>query len=199
MPKRILVWDFPTRVFHRLLVLNFAGVFYTADSERWRNIHVLCGYTMVGLIVFRLIWGFFGTRYARFTEFVRSPAVTILYLKQLSQKHPVGHNPTGAIAILLLLLLGFISCLSGWAIYEEIDGDELEKLHEYSAYFMLIVVLIHIAGVLVSSYLQGENLILAMITGKKQGETNQAIPNSYPLIALFLCIAVIIFWIFELK
>ena len=199
MPKRILVWDLPTRVFHWLLVLNFAGVFYTADSERWRNIHVLCGYTMVGLIVFRLIWGFFDTRYARFTEFVRSPAVTILYLKQLSQKHPVGHNPTGAIAILLLLLLGFISCLSGWAIYEEIDGDELEKLHEYSAYFMLIVVLIHIAGVLVSSYLQGENLILAMITGKKQGETNQAIPNSYPLIALFLCIAVIIFWIFELK
>jgi cytochrome b len=198
MTQRILVWDLPTRIFHWTLVLSFTGTFITGESERWRDIHVLLGYTVLGLIAFRLIWGFVGTRYARFAEFVRSPAYVIRYLARLARgqaEYPVGHNPVGAVAILLLLLLGIVSGVSGWAVYEEIGGDWLEALHEYTSNTMLAVVFAHIAGVLVSSYRQGENLVVAMITGKKQGEAHQAISGSYPLIALLLLTALIGFLI----
>ena len=198
MTQRILVWDLPTRIFHWTLVLSFTGTFITGESERWRDIHVLLGYTVLGLIAFRLIWGFVGTRYARFAEFVRSPAYVIRYLARLARgqaEYPVGHNPVGAVAILLLLLLGIASGVSGWAVYEEVSGDWLEALHEYTSKTLLAVVFAHIAGVLVSSYRQGENLIVAMITGRKQGEAHQAISGSYPLIALLLLTALIGFLI----
>ena len=162
------------------------------------GLHVLLGYTVLGLIGFRLIWGFVGTRYARFAEFVRSPAYVIRYLTQLTRgqaEYPVGYNPAGAVAILLLLLLGIASGVSGWAVFEEIAGDWLEALHALISEAMLAVVFAHIAGVLVSSYRQGENLILAMITGRKQGEAHQAISGSYPLIALLLLTALIGFLI----
>jgi cytochrome b len=129
---------------------------------------------------------------------VRSPAYVIRYLARLARgqaEYPVGHNPVGAVAILLLLLLGIVSGVSGWAVYEEIGGDWLEALHEYTSNTMLAVVFAHIAGVLVSSYRQGENLVVAMITGKKQGEAHQAISGSYPLIALLLLTALIGFLI----
>ena len=168
------------------------------ESERWCDIHVLLGYTVLGLIAFRLVWGFVGTRYARFAEFVRSPAYVIRYLAQLLRGHAwhsVGHNPAGAVAILLLLLLGIASGVSGWAVYEEIGGDWLEELHEFTSNAMLAVVFVHIAGVLVTSYLHGENLIVAMITGRKRGAANQAISSNYPLIAMLLLTALIGFWI----
>jgi cytochrome b len=189
MTQRILVWDLPTRIFHWSLALSFTGAFLTCESERLCNIHMLCGYTVLGLIFFRLVWGFVGTRYARFSEFVRSPACVIRYLLQLFKgraKHPVGHNPAGAVVILLLLLLGIASSISGWAVYEEIGGDWLEELHDYASYSMLAVVFVHIAGVLVTSYLQGENLIGAMITGRKPGNANQAISGNKAVIAMLL-------------
>jgi cytochrome b len=198
MVERVLVWDLPIRIFHWTLALSFAGAFLTAESERQRDIHVLLGYTVLGLIVFRLIWGFVGTRYARFAEFVHSPAYVIRYLAQLIRGHAeqsVGHNPAGAIAILLLLLFGIVSGISGWAVYEEIGGDWLEELHGFSSDIMLAVVFMHISGVLVASYLHGENLVVAMITGRKRGVANQAISSSYPLIAMLLLTALIGFWI----
>jgi cytochrome b len=198
MTQRILVWDLPTRIFHWTLVLSFAGAFLTGESERWRDFHVLLGYTVLGLIAFRVVWGFVGTRYVRFTVLVRCVPYVASYLAQLLRGHAwhsVGHNPAGAVAIVLLLLLGIASGVSGWAVYEEIGDDWLEKLHEFTSNAMLAVVLVHIAGVLVTSYLHGENLIVAMITGRKRGAGHQAISNSYPLIAMLLLTALIGFWI----
>ncbi len=198
MIRRILVWDLPTRIFHWTLVLSFIGAFLTAESERWRDIHVLFGYTVLGLITFRLAWGFAGTRYVRFAALVRCSTHVIRYLAQLVRGHawrPAGHNPANAVAILLLLLLGIASAISGWAVYEEIGGDWLEELHEFISNAMLAVVFVHIAGVLIVSYLQGENLIVSMITGRKRRAANQAISSSYPLIAMLLLTALIGFWI----
>ena len=200
MTERILVWDLPTRVFHWSLALSFAGAFVTGDSERWRDIHMLLGYTVLGLIAFRLVWGFVGSRYVRFAVLVRCFPYIIRYLAQLLRGHawhPVGHNPAGVVAIALLLLLGIASGGSGWAVYEEIGGDWLEKLHEFTSNAMLAVVFVHIAGVLLASYLHGENLIVAMITGRKRGAANQAISSSYPLIAMLLLTALIGFWIWS--
>ncbi len=197
MKQRILVWDLPTRIFHWSLALSFAGAFLTAESERWRDVHVVLGYTVLGLITFRLAWGLVGTRYARFAEFVRGPSAIIRYLAQLVGKHSehtVGHNPAGALAILLLLLMGIASGVSGWAVYAEIGGEWLEEMHEFIANAMLAVVLVHIAGVMVSSRLHKENLVLAMITGRKRGEAHQAIASSRPLMAILLLAGLVGFW-----
>ena len=76
----VLVWDVPVRVFHWLLVFGVAGAWLSAESERWRWWHETLGYTTLGLMAFRLVWGWVGTRHARFADFVRSPAVVLAYV-----------------------------------------------------------------------------------------------------------------------
>ena len=96
MSQSILVWDLPTRMFHWLLVLSFGGAFLTAESERYRDVHVMLGYTLLGLIAFRLLWGFFGSRYARFRTFLFRPREIVAYVSALVKgkaAHYVGHNP----------------------------------------------------------------------------------------------------------
>ena len=138
--RRILVWDVPTRVFHWLLVLSFTVAFLTAESERTRDIHVLSGYILLGLLAFRLLWGFIGTRYARFGSFLFGPGEVVSYVRSLVKHKPahyLGHNPAGSVAIWLLLALGFASAVSGVMVYQELGGDALEELHEVSSYAML--------------------------------------------------------------
>ena len=97
--SKLLVWDVPTRVFHWLLALSFAGAFVTAESERYRDVHVALGYTVLGLVAFRLVWGLIGTRYARFWSFAYGPRSVLTYVKSLftrSPQHHLGHNPAGS-------------------------------------------------------------------------------------------------------
>jgi cytochrome b len=193
----IKVWDLPTRVFHWSLAASFAGAYITAESERWRDVHVLLGYTLAGLIAFRLVWGVIGTRYARFTSFVFPPSRVVAYVKSLlagSPEHHVGHNPAGALAIFLLLGLGLVTAASGFMTYQEMGGEWLEDLHEGAANAMLAVVVIHLAGVVVSSLLHRENLVRSMLTGNKQGRSDEGIPRSRALVGIALLVAVLGFW-----
>lgn len=197
MKTRILVWDLPVRLFHWLLALSFAGAWLTAESERYRDVHVMLGYTLLGLIAFRLIWGLTGTRYARFAQFVRSPAAAVRYLKSLlssQPEHHVGHNPAGAIAILLLLALGIATGVSGWLTYNELGGEWLEEGHELFAGLMLGLVGIHVAGVIVGSLAHRENLARAMVTGYKQGEPAEGIRKKRLVPALLLLSLLAGFW-----
>ncbi len=167
---KILVWDVPVRVFHWLLALSFAGAFMTAESERWRDIHVLLGYSMLGLILFRVLWGFVGSRYARFKSFLYGPARVAAYLKSLitgRPQHFLGHNPAGSWAIYALLTVGSLVGLSGWLKYQEIGGDGMARAHELLSDGMLGLVMVHVSGVLISSLLHRENLLRSMITGTK--------------------------------
>lgn len=167
----IRVWDAPVRMFHWLMVLCFAGAWLTAESERWRLVHVQLGYAMVGLVAFRVLWGLVGTRHARFTDFVRGPAAVMRYLRSLLQgrpEHHVGHNPAGGWAILALLALTLVTAGLGWVIYNDIGGEWLEEAHEAAASLMLAVVAVHVGAVLLSSWLHHENLVRAMITGRKR-------------------------------
>lgn len=175
MSQRMLVWDIPTRVFHWLLAISFAGAFLTAESERYRDIHVVLGYTLLGLIAFRLVWGFVGSRYAQFRSFLFKPREITAYAASMLKGKPahyVGHNPVGSLSVFLLLALGIAVGISGYVIFQDIGGDALAELHEMAAYFMLTVVGLHIAGVLVSSLLHRENLVQAMITGSKPAQPN---------------------------
>jgi len=112
----VLVWDAPVRVFHWLMVLCFAGAWLTAESESWRLVHVTLGYTMAGLVAFRILWGLWGTRYAKFSSFVRGPRAVARYLGNLLRgRHEpyTGHNPAGAVAIVALLVLALLVTVTG--------------------------------------------------------------------------------------
>lgn len=166
----VRVWDLPVRLFHWLMVASFAGAWLTAESERWRLVHVWCGYTMAGLVAFRLLWGVVGPRHARFASFVRGPRAVAAYVRGLiAGRAPYfeGHNPAGAVAIVALLGLAALTTALGWANYNDLGGEWLEEAHEAAASAMLFVVGVHLVGVLVGSLAHGENLVRAMITGRK--------------------------------
>ena len=195
--QRILVWDLPTRLFHWLLAGTFAGAWLTAESERWINVHATLGYTFAGLIAFRLMWGFIGTRYARFSSFVAGPGAVKRYLWSIvtfQPEHHVGHNPAGGWAVLALLGLGIAIALSGYASHNDVGGHWLEELHEGAASAMLGLVFVHIAAVVASSLLHKENLVRAMMTGLKRGARSQAIRRPQWIAASALLLAVAGFW-----
>lgn len=195
--SKILVWDAPVRVFHWLMVLCFAGAWLTSESERWQLVHITLGYTMAGLIGFRVLWGLVGTRYARFAQFVRGPRAVAGYLQSLRAPHPqhhTGHNPAGALAIVLILLAGSALTASGWANYNEWGGNWVEEFHEVLGNGMLLLVGVHVAGVVVSSRLHRENLARAMVTGRKQGAPSEGIARSFAWLAALLLALVLVFW-----
>lgn len=187
--KNILVWDLPVRLGHWLMVGGFALAWLTGDSENWRLVHVAAGSTVAAVALFRLFWGVCGTRHARFASFVRTPADAVAYVMGLLRskpQHHAGHNPAGAWAILALLGLALLTAGAGWLTYEEIGGDMFEDLHEGLAAAMLAVVGIHLAGVAAGSVAHGENLVRAMVTGRKRGAPEEAIPAARPVAAALL-------------
>lgn len=195
--RRTLIWDAPVRVFHWLMVLSFVGAYITAESERWRLLHVTLGYTMAGLVAFRILWGLVGTRHARFDSFVRGPAAIKRYLLAMLRgqpEHHVGHNPAGALAIVATLGLTLAMGASGWSVYNEIGGDWLEEVHEFTANLMLALVGVHIAGVLLASWMHHENLIGAMIDGRKAASPAEGVRSAWRSVAVLMLVAVLGFW-----
>ena len=196
-PSKVLVWDAPVRVFHWLLVLSFAGAYITAESERWRLLHVTLGYTMAGLVGLRILWGLVGTRHARFRSFVRGPAAVKRYLLAIlngQPEHHVGHNPAGALAIVAMLALTLAVAASGWSAYHEIGGDWLEEVHELAANLMLAIVGVHIAGVLLASWMHRENLVRAMIDGRKTARPEEGVRSAWRSVAALMLAAELGFW-----
>lgn len=198
--KLIPVWDVLIRVFHWSLVVSFTVAYLTEDD--FETLHAYAGYTVLALISFRVIWGFIGTRYARFSDFVCSPKEINSYLFSLlagKPKHYLGHNPAGGAMIIALLLSLFATTISGLKVYgaeghgpladnayeisvistahadDDDDSDEQEnneeelweEIHEFFANFTLLLVFLHIASVIIASHVHKENLVKAMITGKK--------------------------------
>ncbi len=193
----VRIWDAPVRVFHWLMVASFAGAWLTAESENWRLVHVTLGYTMVGLVGFRIVWGLIGTRHARFSSFVRGPAAVGRYLRSLWQgrpEHHAGHNPAGALAIVALLGLTLAVGATGWAVYEKVGGEMFGEVHEVVADILIAVVGIHLAGVVVGSWLHRENLIGAMFSGRKPGLASERIGRPWSTVAALILASVLGFW-----
>lgn len=202
-PRRVLIWDAPVRVFHWLMVFSFAGAWLTAESERWRLLHVSLGYTMAGLVAFRIVWGFIGPRTARFASFVRGPKAVVAYLKALLHgrpEHHSGHNPAGALAIVGLLALTVGVTGTGWMQFNDIGGggEWLEEAHELLANTLMALVAVHVAGVLLASRLHHENLVAAMFTGCKSvaagARPEEALRSAWRSVAVLMALAVAGFW-----
>jgi cytochrome b len=168
------VWDTPLRLFHWLLVLAISIAFLSSDDDSpiasW---HMVAGWSAAALLAFRLIWGFVGGEHARFVNFIRPTAIAT-HARDLLAGHPrrsVGHNPLGAIAVVALIGLTGIVIWSGSSVAA---GGMDKDLHEALAYSLLAVIGLHVGAVLLMSLLTGENLVRAMISGRKK---NSLYPN----------------------
>jgi cytochrome b len=171
MAGPIRVWDLGVRLFHWSLVSMVALTYFLDDP---RKLHRTLGYVVIGLIAFRLVWGFVGTHHARFANFVPGPLKLLNYLRDMfkgREARHLGHNPAGAAMIIMLLLALSAVGASGYMMgMDAYFGEEwVETLHKTMVNVLLILVVCHVGGVIFSSRRHRENLVMAMITGQKDG------------------------------
>lgn len=189
--RAVRVWDLPLRLFHWLLVIAIAVAFLSAEEESALNdFHVLSGWVAAVLIAFRLAWGFVGGEHARFANFVR-PGAILGHVRELLRGRPaptLGHNALGAVSVILLLLLIVATVWTGAAI-----GQTGEEMHELVGWSLLGLVALHILAVVLMSFLNRENLVAAMIHGRKAQHLHPGARDARPagLLALFLAALVI--------
>lgn len=180
----IQVWDPLVRLFHWSLAVCVTTAWMT--PEVFIRLHVVSGFVVLGLILFRLGWGFWGTSYALFRDFVHAPGHVVAYLRDVAFGHParfIGHNPAGGIMVVLLMTMTTATAVLGLVAYGagEFSGPFaelgnllgsrevawLKETHEWLANGVLLLVTIHLSGVVLTSWQHRENLILSMVTGKK--------------------------------
>jgi cytochrome b len=180
-----MTWDPLVRIFH----WSLAGFFFLAYFLQgdWLAMHSHAGYTVGLLVAFRCLWGVIGSRHARFADFVARPGAVVAYLKQLVRgdaRPRLGHDPAGAVMIVLLLISLLVTTFAGMSLFgmegsgpfagtfvSSWPAPVVEDVHVFSADFTLALVIVHVSGVLFMSVLQRENLIRAMITGRKRSRS----------------------------
>lgn len=202
-PASRRVTDATTRMLHWLMALSFTGAYLSADSEHWRLTHVTLGYTLAGLLVFRVLWGLVGPRQARLSVLWRKLQGLPGWFKSLpSLSSPTamlsawrqGENLLMALAVALILLLVLPLSLSGYAVWDEWGGDWLEEVHEFFGNALLIAVLAHIGLIALLSALRRKNQALPMLTGRVAGAGPDLAKSNYGLLAAVLLACVLGFW-----
>jgi cytochrome b len=209
-----LVWDLPVRIMHWALVVAVIGSWLTQEIEGdyfvW---HVRCGYAVLGIAIVRLLWGFIGTRHARFRAFVRGPRAVLQYTRSLmssKSQRVVGHNPLGGLAIVAMLGLLLAQAITGLFANDQIMNtgplfgyvtaslsDRITGIHEQLFDVLVALIALHIVGYWI---LKRDNLIVPMITGRKDAAVvtgDAAIESSRLLVWLVLAVLVAggIYWI----
>jgi len=191
--QSILVWDLPTRLCHWLLMTGCFSAFALAvtatEQSKAFEIHMLLGMILAPLLVFRLFWGIWGTKYVRFREFMYSPREAVAYVVSVTTgkaAHYVGHNPAASYAIFAMLALLICSVVSGSLVS---TGEFFEELHEVASFLLIGVVGAHMLGVLVHTIVHKENIVASMFHGKKSTSEEDGIPSSHRLAALALLAA----------
>ncbi len=175
----IKVWDVPTRIFHWSLVAAILVAWFTGEGEALTaRLHAIVGAFIAGLIAFRLVWGFVGGEHARFADFLVGPDLIAAHLRDLlgpSPKRHVGHNPLGGVAVVLLVAIVSSVVITG--LFSSSDdlrgpfssaGVDLSDAHEVLFRVLQALVAMHILGVARESWKAKDNLVAAMITGRKR-------------------------------
>lgn len=191
------VVDAPTRAFHWLFALSFLGAFITADGERFRLVHVTLGYTVIGLVVFRLLWGLVGPRPVRLSTWagkLRGLPAFVASVRQGRASWSAGQHLLQTLAIVSLIGLAVVVTASGHALYEELSGEWLEDVHETLGNAMLAVVGIHLAGVAAGSWLRRQNQAMTMLTGRVPGRGPDLVPRNHAALAALMLAAVLAGW-----
>jgi cytochrome b len=165
------VWDPLVRLVHWSMVASISIAWLVTEGR----IHDTAGYVLLVLIVARIVWGFVGTKYARFADFVRAPGSVLRFASQIWQgREPrhIGRNPLGGWMIVALLATGLATSLTGWLYTTDAFWGVawVESIHAFFAKLLLVLAAVHIAGVIFTSIRQRESLAAAMVHGRKRSE-----------------------------
>lgn len=205
------VTDAPTRMFHWLFALSFLGAYLTADGERWRLLHVTLGYTMIGLLAARVLYGLVGPRQAGLGLMWRKLANLPTWLRSLTSMRSAaslgdvnwrqGQNLLMALAVVSLLIMTVPLTLSGYATYNEwgdfLGGDWIEEVHEFFGNAFLAVVLAHVGLIVALSVWRRKNQALPMLTGRTEGAGPDLVKHNHLWLAALVLMAVLAFWAWE--
>ena len=181
MKKTIRVWDLPIRLFHWLLVVCITGSFVTINlGDEFIQWHAYFGYSILTLLIFRIIWGFVGSTHARFTSFLPTKKAIVDYLSGSSPR-VLGHNPIGAISVFALIFVLCVQVFTGLFVDDEVSfqgplakyvsdsiSSFLSEIHEGNQVVILTLIVIHIAAIIFYKKFKGEDLIKPMISGDKE-------------------------------
>ncbi len=189
--KRVKVWDLAVRLGHWAMGGLVLAAFLTTEDDASTPLHTRLGLALLGLVVFRVVWGFVGSTHARFTDFVRSPQQVLTYVRAYVKGRPpghVGHNPLGALMVVTLLATVLVVTLTGLftalgpefggplsALLSKDGAHAVKEVHEAAAWLLPVLVVFHVAGVVLSSFLEKQNLVAGMVTGFKRA------PDAAPL------------------
>jgi cytochrome b len=193
-----LVWDWPVRAFHWLLVLCVAGAWVTHYAGiEWFDWHRRLGYVSLVLVAFRIAWGFAGTRHARFTSFLRGPRAIAAYLRGAGEPEVVGHNPLGGWSVVAFLLVLSIQAATGLFANDEIasagpfygwvsqeTSNRLTAVHHFNSNVLLALIVLHVVAVAWHDVVQHRGLVRAMLDGRKRGA--EGIGSSRGALALLI-------------
>ncbi len=184
------LWDLPVRLFHWLLLATIITAWASVELDAM-TLHVFAGQTALGLVVFRLVWGFIGTRTARFASFVRAPSVVLAYARDLPRQMKVlhlGHNPMGALSVLGLLAFILIQAVTGLFADDDVltqgplahlvsssTRELLTSIHKLNFDLLLILIGLHVAVIVLYKLKAGQNLVRAMIVGKACAAPGQTV------------------------
>ena len=205
VPRLLMkVWDAPTRLFHWTIVLLVAFSYVSADRG-WAELHYLSGYTMLSLLLFRLIWGFVGSETSRFGKFLRNPVEGWRHLAQFGRREPdveIGHNAAGGWMVLVLLMLLLLQVVTGLFSYGDVDaygplskyltraqGEQVVALHALNFNVILGAIVLHVLAVAAYYAVKRHNLIAPMFTGRKRLPGNLRQPRmASPLLAILIIV-----------
>jgi cytochrome b len=202
------ITDAPTRMFHWLFALSFLGAYLTADGERWRMLHVTLGYTMAGLLVFRVLYGLFGPRQAGLGLLWRKLTGAPAWLRSLRDAASLsainwrqGQNLLMALAVVALMALVVPLTLTGYATFNEwgvFPGEDwLGELHEFFGETLLMVVLAHLGLIAALSLLRRKNMASPMLTGRLDGPGPNPVPHNRVWLAALMLMAVLAYGAWE--
>ena len=198
--KRMLVWDSPIFFTHWLLAICFLGTIVTQESEKFRLVHVTMGYTMLGIVGFRVIWGFIGSKYARFTTIkprflrVRENIQAIL---SGNKEFSIGLNAVGFLAAYLLMGLVLLVSATGYLVFNEIGPELISEIHELVGNLLIVVVVVHVGSIVLNAmyqHLQKTNGEVAKNVGALAQRT-----RPYKWVTIIILLVVIYFWGIQLK
>ena len=196
------VWDGPTRLFHWAIVLLVLTSYVSVQAE-WMKVHYWSGYTMLTLLLFRLVWGFAGSETSRFGKFLRSPAAGLAHLAAFRQREPdreIGHNAAGGWMVLVMLLALAVQASTGLFAGDPIEGGGpfveqvarttqklLNRVHHFNFNIILGLIALHILSILAYAAIKRHDLVRPMVTGKKRLPANTRQPRfANPLLALLI-------------
>lgn len=203
-PPTRRVIDAPTRVFHWLFALSFLGAYLSAEGERWRMLHVTLGYTMAGLLAFRVVYGLVGPRQVRLSALGSKLSGGTAWLRGVwraptpgSVNWRQGQNLLMALAVVALMVAVVPVTLTGYASFNEWGGDLLGELHETVGEAFLWLVLAHLGALAVFSLWRRTNLTTPMLTGRTPGRGPDLVKHNHAWLAVLLALAVVAYIAWE--